>query len=306
VNPAPGGATSTGAPSRGAAPRRTYTPHALLLPALGALVLVFLIPIVYGIWTSFLGEAAGATRWVGVAHYAALLSDPAFWHALGVSVLFTAGSVVGTYALGLGAALLLHQQFPGHRAVGAALVLPWAMPYVAAGLVWSWLFDYQYGLISYLMERAGPAHHPVGWLIDPHLALWAVTLVQTWKLFPFAMVMLLAGLKAIPGEVVEAARMDGAGTVRVFWFVIVPGLRSVTSVLVLLLSIWSFGRAFTILYVLTGGGPAHATETLVVQTFLQGFQYFHLEAAAALGTVVMAISAVFTCAYLAVLYREPA
>jgi len=290
----------------GRAFRRTLTPHALLLPALGALVLVFLIPIAYGIWTSFLAEAGGAIRWVGVEHYAALLSDPTFWHALGVSILFTAGSVGGTYVLGLGTALLLHQQFPGHRAVGAALVLPWAMPYVAAGLVWSWLFDYQYGLISYLMERAGPTHHPVGWLTDPHLALWAVTLVQTWKLFPFAMVMLLAGLKSIPAEVVEAARIDGAGVIRVFWFVVAPGLRSVSAVLVLLLSIWSFGRAFTILYVLTGGGPAHATETLVVQTYLQGFQFFHLEAAAALGTVVMVISAVFTVGYLAVVYRESA
>ena len=113
--------------------------------------------------------------------------------------------------------------------------------------------------------------HQVGFLTDPAIAIWSVGIAQVWRLFPLAMVTLLAALKAIPLDLYEAAVIDGAGTAQAFRFITLPAIRATTVALVLLLGIWAFGRAFTIIFVMTGGGPAGATETLVVQTFLEGF-----------------------------------
>jgi multiple sugar transport system permease protein len=275
-------------------------PLILLAPAVCTVLFVFLLPIALGVWTSF--QADGSTldraRWIGLANYAVLFRDPAFVHSVAVSVLFTAASVAGAYAVGLAAALLLNRAFPGQSVLSGLVILPWAMPYVAAAMIWSWLFDYQYGLFNYLLNVLGIVHGKVGFLTDPRLALWAVVTVQIWKIFPLAAVLLLAGLKTIPAEQVDAARVDGAGRWGVFRHVTLPGLRPITVVLGLLLTIWVFGRSFTVIYVMTGGGPVDATLNLVLMTFQQGFQLFHLSRAAALGTIVMCVSAVFAAAYL--------
>jgi multiple sugar transport system permease protein len=163
---------------------------------------------------------------------------------------------------------------------------------------------FQYGLFNYLVQRTAVVAGPVGWLTDPRVALWSVTTVQVWKLFPLAMVMLLAGLKSIPHELYEAARVDGAGRWRSFVSITLPGLSAISLVLILLQTIWAFGRSFTAIFVMTGGGPAGATETLVIRTFLEGFRFFHLELASALGVIIMLISAAFTVLYFWSLGRE--
>jgi multiple sugar transport system permease protein len=129
--------------------------------------------------------------------------------------------------------------------------------------------------------------------------------VEVWKLFPLPMVMLLAGLKNIPRELVEAATVDGARSLAIFRHVTLPGLRPVTTVLLLILTIWVFGRAFTGIWVLTGGGPVDATTTLVLLLYKTGFQLFHVHLAAALGTLMLIVSSCFTAVYAKfVLLRE--
>lgn len=292
-----------------AARRRAHrvglSPYLLLGPAVAVILLVFLVPIGLGVWTSFQSEGGTIDQpaWAGLQNYARLFADRAFAHSLVISLLFTTACVSGTYGVGLAVALLLHTRFPGQSVLSAATVIPWAMPYVAAAMIWSWLLDYQYGLLTYLLSLTGLVSGRIGWLTDPRLALWAVIVVQVWKLFPLATVFLLAGLKTIPADHLQAARVDGAGALRVFRHVVLPALRPITLVLVLLLTIWVFGRSFTIIYVLTGGGPVDATQTLVLLTFQLGFQLFHLNAAAAVGTVVMAISGGFAAVYWRVLQR---
>lgn len=293
----------------GRRPGSAEIPAPLLLPpALAVILLVFLAPIGLGVWSSFQADGATLDRpaWAGIQNYVQLFRDPAFTHSLLVSAVFTGASVAGTYGAGLATALLLHARFPGRGLLGAATIVPWAMPYVAAAMIWSWLLDYQYGLLTYLLSLAGLVRGRVGWLTDPRLALWAVIVVQVWKLFPLAAVFLLAGLKTIPDEQREAARVDGAGALRTFRHVVLPGLRPITAVLVLLLTIWVFGRSFTVIYVLTGGGPVDATQTLVLLTFQLGFTLFHLNLAAALGTVIMVISGVFALLYWRLLPRSAA
>ena len=275
--------------------RFPWTPYLFLTPTLASLLLICLMPIALGVWLSFQsGEPADSAKpALGLMHYQYILGSSLFWNALWVSILFTVSSVAGTSGVGLATALLLNQRFPGHSLAGAALIVPWAMPLVVVAIVWGWLFDYQYGIVNYAVTQTGLTA-AIGWLTDPAVAPFTVVITQVWKLFPLAMVMLLAGLKAIPEELFEAARVDGAGRWRSFLNITLPGLRPVTTALVLLLTIWSFGRAFTVIFVMTGGGPAHATETLVIQTYLEGFKFFHLERASALGTIVLVISAFFT------------
>lgn len=284
----------------GRRPGKSEIPASLLLaPAIVVILLVFLAPIAVGVWSSLQADGSSLDRpaWVGLRNYAGLFRDPAFAHSLAVSLVFTTACVAGTYAAGLATALLLNARFPGRSLLSAATIVPWAMPYVAAAMIWSWLLDYQYGLLTYLFSAVGLVKGRIGWLTDPRLAVWAVIVVQVWKLFPLAAVFLLAGLKTIPDEQREAARVDGAGALRVLRHVILPALRPITVVLILLLTIWVFGRSFTIIYVLTGGGPVDATQTLVLLTFQLGFTLFHLNVAAALGTVVMIISGAFALLY---------
>ena len=274
---------------------------ALLLAPVAVCILVFYAgPILFALWESLHAEptAGGTGAFVGWAHYRSVLADPRFHSSLWVTLVFTAATVAATYAIGLALALLLNREFPGSRVIASLLIIPWTMPLVVVAVVWGWLLDYQFGIANYLIQRAGLSREPVGFLTDPAVALWSVGAAQVWRLFPLAMVILLAALKAIPEDLHEAVRVDGANRWQAFRHVTLPGIRSTSTALVLLLAIWAFGRVFTIIFVMAGGGPAGATETLVIETYLEAFRFFRLERASALGIITLAVSTVLTLAYL--------
>ncbi len=297
------GSTGRRSPSR--AVRSELGQLAFLAPTLVLLCLLFVAPIAFGVWSSFIPEQAATG--VGLGNYSALFGSSGFWHAAVVSIGLTVAIVAGTYCLGLVAALLLDRKSPGRGVLGAVFAVPWAIPYVAAAMVWAWMLDYQYGIVNYLVTVLHISDQPIGWLTDSKLALVSVALVEIWKLFPLSMVMLLAGLKGIPRELIEAATVDGARSLAIFRHITLPGLRPVSTVLLLILTIWVFGRAFTGIWVLTGGGPVDATTTLVILLYKTGFQQFHVHLGAALGTVMLVISCCFTVLYARfVLLREEA
>lgn len=270
----------------------------MLAPASVVLAVVFIVPILYSIWQGLeQGSGTGAVRFVGLANFVALAAQPAFWEALRVSLVFTIACVALSLAVGLGLALAVYRKAPAANLVQGASIIPWAMPYVAAALLWTTVFDYQYGPLNWLLKSLHLVGGPVGWLTSPGLALVSVVLVQSWELFPLAGVMLLAALQAIPPERLDAAAVDGANAFQQLRYVLLPGVRPVSAILTLLLSIWVFGRSFTVIFVLTGGGPVNATQTLVIETYQQGFQLFDINAAAALGTIILAISGLLSVAY---------
>jgi len=188
----------------------------------------------------------------------------------------------------------------------ALFILPWAIPYVAAGLIWGWLLDYEFGVLNYLIQSIGLVERKVDFLLACPEALVSLTGVSIWKLFPLGTVMFLAGLQTIPGEHYEAAKVDGAGPIQCFWHITLPGLRNVSIMLTLLITIWTFGRAFTIIFLLTEGGPAGCTENIVIRSYLEAFKFFHLGTASAIGVIVLLISLAFSLAYLAFAYRNEA
>lgn len=290
-------------------PRRRLDlyPYWLMLPSLLALGAIILYPIAQAILLSFQegnllkGGMVEPRPFIGLRNYVTALSLPEFWRSLWVTTLYSLLAVVGSYGLGLFLALLLTASFRGRAVARVLAIAPWAMPPVVTSIVWLWMYDPQFGVINYLLQRAGLLAANVAWLADPLLALPAVIAVTIWKNVPLAMMVLLAGLQSIPRELYEAARIDGAGSLAEFRHVTLPGLKPVSAVIVLMLSLWTF-KEFTYVYVLTGGGPGRATETLVLQVYDQAFKYLDFGLAAATGVLVMLLCLAFAAVYLPIVH----
>ena len=282
-------------------------PFWLVAPSVLALGVIILYPIAQAIILSFQegnllkGGAVEPRPFVGLRNYVTALSLPEFWRSLWVTTLYSLLSVVGSYGLGLFLALLLTASFRGRAVARVLAITPWAMPPVVTSIVWLWMYDPQFGVINYLLQQAGLISTNLAWLADPILALPAVVAVTVWKHVPLAMMVLLAGLQSIPRELYEAAQIDGAGRFDEFRFVTLPGLKPVSAVIVLMLSLWTF-KEFTYVYVLTGGGPGRATETLVLQVYDQAFKYLDFGLAAATGVLVMLMCFAFAAVYLPIVY----
>jgi multiple sugar transport system permease protein len=284
-----------------------WLPFLMLAPALVLLGVLLLYPILRGVQMSFydidlLGQI-GSEKFVGLDNYMTLLQSPDFWSSLRVTGIYTLGVTASSYIIGLITGLLLHRRYPGRAILRTLMVIPWAVPEVVAVLIFTWMFDAQYGSINFFLIKLGVITKPLAWLIQPSLALVVVCAVTIWKQFPVASVMLLAGLQSISEDLYEAASIDGANAWNRFRYITWPGLRPVNLVLILVLVLYSFRRV-TIIYTMTAGGPVKATETLAIQSYLQGFKFFHMGYAATIGTVILAILLVFTIVYFSVLSRR--
>jgi multiple sugar transport system permease protein len=282
-------------------------PYLLLAPSAVALAVVLFYPIFYVVALSvqngnLLKGGLENRQFIGLANYIATLSLPAVWNSILVSVVYSVLAVVGSYTIGLGFALLLSAPSFGRGISRALAIAPWAMPPVVTSIVWMWMYDPQFGVINYVLQQVHIIAINVNWLSDPILALPSVILVTVWKNSPLAMMVLLAGLQSIPVELYEAARIDGAGKLAEFRHITQPGLRPVSAVIVLLLSLWTF-KEFTYVFILTGGGPGGATETVVLQVYYQAFKFLDFGRASAIGVVVMLILLVFATVYIPLVYR---
>jgi multiple sugar transport system permease protein len=280
-------------------------PYGLLLPSMAVLAVLLLYPIGRAALTSLgrtvLFRPQANRAFIGLGNYAYLLTDPRTWHSLYLAALYSAVVVMGSMLVGLGTALAVRRPFRGRALYRMALIIPWVIPPVATSLVWSWMLDYQFGVVNHLLRLAGIIGAPIGWLTTTAWAMPSMFLVGIWKMYPIASVMLLAGLQVIPDELYEAAKIDGASRLEGFQHVTLPGLKPVYGVLALLLILWSF-RSFTYIYIMTGGGPSQATETAVVLVYLQAFKFYDFGVASALGVLMLLILVVFTVVYLKLVY----
>jgi multiple sugar transport system permease protein len=171
------------------------------------------------------------------------------------------------FALGLSTALLLNRSFAWRGVARALVVVPWALPSVIIGLIWTWMLDFNLGVLNEVGVRLGLLNEPVAWLAQPNTAMAAVILAVVWQGFPFFAVTLLAGMQAIPLDLYEAASIDGAGPVGRFRYVTLPGLAGVIATTLLLRMIW-VANSLDLIFVMTGGGPGTATQTLPLHAFL--------------------------------------
>jgi multiple sugar transport system permease protein len=276
--------------------------YAYLLPVAVCLGGTVLVPILKAIHMSLYNHVLikpQEYRFIGLGNYARLLGDDVFWLTLWNSAWWVFGSVSLQFLGGFAAALLLHQAFAGRALVRTVTLLPWVIPGVVVALVWEYIYQPNYGILNDLLFRLGWLHERVAWLSDPRLAMPAVIMTNIWRGVPFFAIMLLAGLQAIPDELYEAARVDGASVTQRFWHVTLPLLRPIIVVATATRIIWTFNYA-DLIFVMTSGGPANATQITSTYTLLQAYSNLDFGYAATLSVVLLLIMLAFTIAYLRV------
>lgn len=266
--------------------RRALTAWLFLAPALLVLVAFTLYPMAQAVYLSLTDyNLIRAAEWVGLANYAELLQDPAFWNAFGNTVLYAAVVTPVTVAFALLFALMLNQRFPGRAFARTAIFLPFIVSLGIIAIAWAFLLDPNIGLLSYWLSLIGIAPEQ-GWLTDPRYAMAAVMIVGVWKNVGFYMVIYLAGLQSIPGDMYEAARLDGAGAWQRLRSITLPLLSNQT-LLVSVLALIATLQAFDQIWVMTRGGPFFRTETLVMLIYREGFQELRFGYASAISFVLL-------------------
>jgi multiple sugar transport system permease protein len=272
----------------------------LLSPALLVLAVVTVAPFAFLLLTSLtpLNLARPGTWWDfsrPLANFLELPEDGRFLNSLGVQLRLSVFTVVAQLLLGLGAALLLNRNSRILEAIRALFIIPMVLPPIVVAIIWKVLFTPDISVLNWglgLLRLPQPA-----WLADPQLALPAIVVADAWEWFPFTLLMLLAALKMMPAEPLEAARIDGAGPWQVFRHVVLPLLRPAIVVTVLFRLIESV-KAFPLIFIMTGGGPGTVTEATNYYAFLQGFTYSLIGFSAAISVVVLATT--FLVSYLIV------
>jgi len=269
-----------------------------------ALIAIGALTVYPGLWVCWLSlqqrvPVFGIDRFVGLENYRFLLSDPRFWSAARVTVVFAVASVGLEVILGLGVALLLWAQRLGRRLALGLLLLAWVLPAVVTAKMFEWLYHPAAGLVNFVLGR------PINWLGDPALALVGLILADVWRTMPFVALLCYARLLGIPGELYEAADVDGAGRAATFRLITLPLLRRILMIAALFRTLDAL-RAFDLMFVLTRGGPAGTTETLTVYAYRSLFQTLQLGFGSAVGVVVFALVMVVAWGYLRAMRGEEA
>jgi multiple sugar transport system permease protein len=269
--------------------RREWTAYLFHAPAFS----IFLIFTVYALFTSFVlsfreWDGIQPARFVGLDNYRAVLADTKFHEAIGHTVYFVVGTVVPTMVVGLGLALLLNSQIRGLGLFRTAYYLPSLTPLVIASLLWTWVYNADYGLANYYLQKLHLIGEPVLWLSNRDTAMPAVIVMNIWVGAGFSMLVYLAGLQAVPTELYEAAEVDGAGPWHKFRRITLPLLAPTTFFLVIINTIGA-AKNFTSVYVMTNGGPpgpGGVTTTMVFYVYQQAFRFFKFGYASALAYTI--------------------
>jgi multiple sugar transport system permease protein len=280
--------------------------YALIAPSLVMVILIYFYPMLNGLWQSlhyFSRVQPWAYRFTGLENYLTALGTHDFWVALRTSAIWTIGGVLSSYTLGLAAALLLNGQFRGRGIYRSVLLLPWVVPPVVAGSSWMWMYADQDGIINRTLRGLHIIGRPIYWLSVPYLAMIAVIIVHVWRTFPFMMITVLAALSSIPDDVYEAGRIDGASSWQLYRYITFPLILPISITATVLSSIWTFNDFGTI-FVLTGGGPASATTTLIIQSYKEAFQRYNVGYGTSLAVIAMILMMGIAVVYLRLQARE--
>jgi multiple sugar transport system permease protein len=265
-----------------------WTPIWFLAPALAITAAVVLVPVVQTAWLSlqdYLLYDPDAATFVGLKNFSTIFRDEVFWISLWHSVIWIVGVVGLQFLLGLATALLLNQSFWWRGVARALVVVPWALPSVIIGLMWTWMYDFNVGVFNDMLVRGGLIDAPIAWLARPDTALYAIMLALIWQGFPFFAVTILAGLQTIPSEFYEAAEIDGATRTQTLFRITLPSIADVIATAVLLRTIW-VANSLDVILVMTGGGPGYATHTLPLYAFVRAYNGMEFGYGAALALIL--------------------
>jgi len=264
-------------------------PWTYLAPSLVLIGAVMFVPLLLGLSFAFRRiELLNpfAQGWVGLDHFEALLDDRHFTLSMTNTLWWTSASLALQFLFGLGLALLLNRDFAGRRLIQALVFLPWAVPTFLSGLNWAWLFNPVIGPLPHWMAGVGLLDEPYNILSNPQLAMWGPIVANVWFGIPFFAITLLAALQSIPADFYEAAAIDGATPLQRFFRITLPFLAPMIAITVLLRTIWIANFA-DLIVVMTGGGPANATQTISSYIFTTAYRGMNFGYASAIATVLL-------------------
>lgn len=276
--------------------------YAFVLPCVLMLVLILGFPTTIAVLNSFT-PLWSEVKTFTLENYVKLARDELFWNSMFITFRFVGGTVLLHLAVGLAVALALSAQIRANRLFRVIAILPWTVPDVMSGLIWRFMYNPTSGIINGLLRQYGLTDTCIEWLAHPRLALPSVIFADVWRGYPFVMIILLAGLQAIPRDLYEAARVDGASALQEFRHITIPLLKRMMIIAVALDTIWQF-RRFGLIYNMTLGGPGHVTEILSLYVYKQYFKYFNFEYASALAVVMAIIMLIISIPYVRMIVRR--
>jgi multiple sugar transport system permease protein len=269
----------------------------LLAPMLAVLSVVAVFPVVYSFWISLFDlrlTRPHRVPFVLFENYAEIFQDELFWSSVWRTTSFTVMSVTAIMAIALAIALLLNEEFRGRRFLSAMLLVPWAIPYVANGLMWKWIYDSGYGALNGILFQLDFIDKYLVWLGDSRKTLALIANAFVWKEVPLATILLLVGLKSIPGDLYSAARVDGANMWHRFVHITLPALRP-SFMLVVIYETMMAIRHFDLFFILTEGGPAEASHVLAWHVYVETFRKLSFGTGSALAYIMALVT--FLLAY---------
>lgn len=273
-----------------------------LTPALAYVLFAFAAPIVYNVALSFERDSLStigsiSAPWAGLSNYTTMFSDPIAQSAIVHTLVFTVGSLVGQFIIGLSLALLFSTQFPGRTVARSLVIVPWLVPLIVTGVMFRFIFQQEGGAANQVLMGIGLIHNPVDWLGTTSYALVTVTLANIWLGVPFFTLLLYSALQEVPTELKEAAMIDGASAWQRLRLVTIPIILPVIEITVLLGFVFTV-KVFDLVIGMTGGGPANATQLISTWSYALGFQQFNFGEAAALNNVLLVAALVCSPLYL--------
>ena len=259
-----------------------------MLPAVGLLLTFLTYPLGLGLWLAFTDTTIGRRgHWIGLENFAFLAGDRIFWQAVFYGVFYTAVATIGKFGLGLWLALLLNQRLPFRRIFRAIILLPWIVPTVLSAIAFSWIYDPQFSIISYLfVDQLGLRENYFDFLGSPWPARWSLIAANIWRGIPFVAISLLAGLQTIPPSLYEAALLDGATAFQRFRFITFPLLLPILAIVMSFSIIFTFSD-FQLVYAITRGGPVNSTHLMATLAFQRGIPGGNLGEGAAIAVAMI-------------------
>lgn len=285
--------------------KKTFWPYLLVAPAVLVIICVVFFPVVNAIMMSFQQydlRRPNDIQFIGVNNYITLFQDPLFWKGLWKTILWVVFGVGFQFIFGFILALLLNMNFKGRGIVRAVSLIPWVTPGILIGLMWRWMYDGNYGVINDLLMKIGLIDSPIGFLSQPGSAFPSVIVTIVWQGIPFFALMILAGLQGVPSELYEAADIDGGNAIQKLFYVTIPSIKNTIFVTTLLRIIW-VANSVDVIFNMTGGGPAYATQTLSVYVFNKG-NALDLGYSSAMAIILCIVLALVAVPYMIMKFKE--
>ena len=282
-----------------------YLALILILPAFLIVFSVFLYPILYSLFMSLnkINFAARTFEYLGAENYIMLFKDKYFLQSISITIYFTIITVLAEIVLGIGMAMVLSRDFKGRGFVRGIMILPWALPTVVNAIMWKWIFNSNYGALNALLSQLNFIEEYKIWLGSSLSALNCMIFANVWKETPYVVLLTIAALSNIPTELYESARVDGANTWRTFWRITLPIIKPVVMILVITKTIWAI-QTFDLAYILTGGGPASATELVAFFIHKNTFKFLKFGYGSAMAYMLTLVTFMMSFAYIKILSKN--